>query len=58
MSVSNGRTAAPRAPRGAVTTVLALLFTAVVLLLAALALPSPAGATAPSCQPGTGAKLA
>lgn len=58
MTVSDRRTAAPRAPRGGVTTALALLFTAVMLLLAALALPAPARAAAPSCQPGTGAKLA
>ena len=58
MRVSNERTAALPAPRGAGTMVLALLFTAVVLLLAALAVPAPAGATTPSCQPGSGAKLA
>jgi uncharacterized protein YjbI with pentapeptide repeats len=37
---------------------LLLLFTALMLLLAALAVPAPAGATTPSCQPGTGARLA
>jgi hypothetical protein len=58
MRASSGRTARARSPRGGVTAVLALLFTAAVLLVAALALPAPADATAPSCQPGTGAKLA
>jgi uncharacterized protein YjbI with pentapeptide repeats len=58
MTATDEQTARSRAPRGGVTAVLALLFTAAVLLVAALALPSPADAAIPSCQPGSGAKLA